>query len=273
MDAKELIKANRLTEARAQLVEEVKGSPSDPGKRTLLAQVLLFYGEWDKAECHLEILAMQNTSAEIGVQVYRNLVSAERERSEVCAGKRRPAFLGTGPAWLDLYFVAREKLKGGELEAAAELYGEVESQSSGLSGTLDGDEFVGFRDADAFLSPFLEVFVHNHYLWLPFELLRELTIPVPKTLLDTLWTPAGITTWEGLTTRCYLPVTYPLPTGQGEDLVRVGKMTDWQELGGGFFSGRGQHVFLVGEEEKGILEIRELKFAFSRGREEDGKNS
>lgn len=272
MDAKELIKANRLTEARSQLIEEVKGSPSDAGKRTLLAQVLLFFGEWDKAERQLEVLAVQNTRAEIGVQVYRNLIAAERERSEVCAGKRRPAFLGTMPSWLDLYFVAREKLKGGEIEEAAELYGEVEAQCSGLSGTLDGSEFTGISDADAFLSPFLEVFIHNHYLWLPFELLRELSIPVPKILLDTLWTPAGITTWEGLTTSCYLPVTYPLPSGEGEDLVRVGKMTDWQELGGGFFSGRGQHVFQIGKEEKGILEIRELKFAFSRGREEDGKN-
>lgn len=273
MDAKELIKANRLTEARSQLIEEVKGSPSDPGKRTLLAQVLLFFGEWDKAERHLDILAMHDTSAEIGVRAYRNLIAAERERSEVCAGKRRPAFLGTMPSWLDLYFAAREKLKDGELEAAAELFGEVEAQSSRLSGTLDGDDFAGFSDGDAFLSPFLEVFVHNRYLWLPFEMLRELTIPVPKTLLDTLWTPAGITTWEGLTARCYLPVTYPLPSGEGEDLVRAGKMTDWRELGGGFFSGRGQHVFLIGEEEKGILEIRELRLASSRGREEDGKDN
>ncbi|NVN91627.1 MAG: hypothetical protein HXX11_13630 [Desulfuromonadales bacterium] len=273
MDAKELIKANRLTEARSRLVEEVKASPTDPGKRTLLAQVLLFFGEWDKAERHLEILAMQSASAEIGVQVYRNLIAAERERSEVHAGKRRPAFLGTTPTWLELYFVAWEKLRGGEDGEADRLFAEVESQTSAASGMLDGREFMGVRDVDAFLALFLEVFVHDHYLWLPFTSLRELSIPVPRTLMDTLWTPAGITTWEGLTTSCYLPVTYHLPAGQGDDLVRLGKMTDWQELGGGFFSGRGQHVFQIGDEEKGILEIRELKFAFSRGREEHEANS
>jgi type VI secretion system protein ImpE len=273
MDAKELIKANRLTEARSRLIEEVKGSPSDPMKRTLLAQVLLFFGEWNKAERHLEILGMQNTRTEIGVQVYRNLISAERERSEVCAGKRRPGFLGTMPTWLDLYFVAWEKLKGGAIEEAVRMYGEIDEQSLDLSGTLDGTEFSGISDADAFLSLFLEVFLHDHYLWLPFTSLRELSIPAPKTLLDTLWTPAGITTWEGLTTSCFLPVTYPLSSGEGDDLVRLGRMTDWQELGGGFSRGRGQHVFLIGEEEKGILEIRELKFAFSRGREENEENS
>jgi type VI secretion system protein ImpE len=273
MDAKVLIKANRLTDARSRLIDEVKGAPNDSRSRTLLAQVLLFLGEWDKAERHLEILAMQSASTEIGVQVYRNLVSAERERSEVCAGKRRPAFLGTAPAWLDLYLTACEKLRGGEIDEADKLFGEVGEHASEASGTLDGCDFTGASDADSLLSRFLEVFVHERYLWLPFTSLRELSIPTPKTLLDTLWTPAAITTWEGLTTSCFLPVTYPLPAGEGDDLVRLGKMTDWQDLGGGYFRGRGQRVLLIGEQEKGILEIRELAFAFTRGREEDEKNN
>jgi len=273
MDAKELIKANRLSEARSRLVEEVKKAPIDSGKRTLLAQALLFFGEWDKAERHLEILAMQSASTEIGVQVYRNLVLAEKERSEVYAGKRRPAFLGTMPTWLDLHLIACEKLRGGEIDGADKLFREIEEKTSDTSGTLDGREFTGVRDADAFLFPFLEVFVHERYLLLPFTSLRELSIPIPKTLLDTLWTPAGITTWEGLTTSCFLPVTYPLAAGEGDDLLRLGKMTDWQDLGGGYYRGRGQHVLQIGEQEKGILEIRELKFAFTRGREEDEKNS
>lgn len=272
MDAKELIKAHRLTEARSRLVEQVKATPSDQGKRTLLAQVLLFFGEWDKAERHLEILAMQSASAEIGVQVYRNLISAERERSEVYAGKRRPAFLGTMPTWLELYLAAWEKLRGGETDQAELQLVEIDSQLPTLSGTLNGHEFTEIRDGDSFLAPFLEVFLHDQYLWLPFTSLRELSLPVPKTLMDTLWTPAGITTWEGLTTSCYLPVTYHLPMGQGDDQVRLGKITDWQELGGGFYRGRGQHLFQVGDEEKGILEIRELNIAVSRGREEHEEN-
>jgi type VI secretion system protein ImpE len=153
------------------------------------------------------------------------------------------------------------------------MFGEIDEQTPELSGTIDGREFTGISDGDAFLSPFLEVFIHDHYLWLPFTSLRELTIPVPAMLLDTLWTTAGITTWEGLTTSCFLPVTYPLSPGEGDDLLRLGRMTDWQDLGGGYFRGRGQHVLQIGEEEKGILEIRELKVAFTRGREENEENS
>ena len=60
MDSRDLIKAGRLSEARKQLIEEVKSSPADSGKRTLLFQVLIFCGEWDKAERHLETVAAQD---------------------------------------------------------------------------------------------------------------------------------------------------------------------------------------------------------------------
>ena len=49
MDSKELIKKGQLGEARAALVNEVKNRPGDPASRTLLFQVLLFCGEWEKA--------------------------------------------------------------------------------------------------------------------------------------------------------------------------------------------------------------------------------
>ena len=261
MNAKELIKAGKLGDARALLVDEVKKAPGEAASRTLLAQVLMFQGEWDKAERHLEILAMRDTRAEIGVQVYRNLIAAERERLEVYAGKRRPAFLGPMPPWLDEYLLAWEKIAAGEFEKTGELLGALEEQLVEVSGTFNGAPFDGLGDQDDFLAPFLELFVHEQYLWLPFSSLRELTIVAPATLMDTLWTPAGITTWEGLTTTCYLPVTYSLPAGEGDDLTRLGKITDWRELGGGFYRGRGQHLLRIGEEEKGILEIRELNLS------------
>ncbi|HAA04476.1 MAG TPA: virulence protein SciE type, partial [Syntrophobacteraceae bacterium] len=46
MEPKELIRAGRLTEARTLLTEAVKASPADMGLRTLLFQVLVFFGEW-----------------------------------------------------------------------------------------------------------------------------------------------------------------------------------------------------------------------------------
>jgi len=260
MDSIELIKANKLSAARTRLIEEVKAAPADSGKRTLLFQVLSFFGEWDKADRHLDILAMQNPRSETGVQVYKNLIAAERERAEVVKGGRRPLFMTPTPPYLDMYFFTWRKVLEGKTDEASTLYEQIESQIPVISGTLDGKEFQGCRDIDTFLSCFLEIFVHNHYLWMPLTSLRELSVTKPRTLLDLLWTPANMTTWEGLTASCYLPAIYPDSSCHDNELVLTGRMTDWKDLGGGFCKGSGQHVFLFGDEEKAILEIRDIQF-------------
>jgi type VI secretion system protein ImpE len=263
MDAKELIRANRLSDARSRLVEDVKASPADAKSRTLLFQVLSFLGEWDKADRHLDILSMGNSLAKTGVQVCKGLISAEREREKVYRGHGRPDFLTIAPPYLEQLFDAREKLDAGCPDTASKLFEKTSSLIPEVSGAVDGKDFTGFRNADTFLSSFLEVFIHDRYLWIPFASLRELTIQEPKTLLDLLWIQASLTTWEGLTTGCYLPVTYPCSHTHENELVCLGKMTVWQDLGGGLCKGGGQHVFSIGNEEKGILEIRDVRFATS----------
>ena len=259
MNAKELIQAGRLKEARQQVVAEVKAAPSDPEKRTLLFQVLAFCGEWDKAETHLDVIAAQDVKAEIGAQIYKGLLAAERER-EAVSTERLPAILPKVPPYLELYLGARRKLEGKRVEEAEALFGQADSQRSRVSGRLDGAPFEDFRDTDAFLEFFLEAMVHGHYVWIPFESLRELSIPAPKTLMDLLWTTARITAENGLVMNCHLPVLYPGSHTHEDDRGKLGRMTDWVSLGGPYFRGVGQHVFRVGEAEKALLEIRELVF-------------
>lgn len=260
MDSKDLIKAGRLTEARKQLIEEVKSAPSDLARRTILFQVLSFYGEWDKAERHLDAIAARDSSAEIGVQVYKNLIHAEKERMDVLQGIRRPSFLTKSPPYLEMYFAAWGKLTEKKIDEASELYNKIEAEHPIISGTIDGKGFSGFRDIDTFLSFFLEAIVHERYIWIPFESLREISIESPKTLFDLLWIRARITIWEGLTTNCYLPILYPESRAHEDDRVKLGRMTDWISLGGPYSKGMGQHVFQIGEEEMAILEIREVLF-------------
>ena len=260
MNPKELIRAGKLSEARRKLVEEVKAAPSDTGNRTLLFQVLSFCAEWDKAERQIDLIAIHDPKAETGVQVYRNLIHAEKERKEVLNRNRYPEFLtGTLP-YLDLYFAAWDKLNAKEIEKAQELYEQINKQRPLISGTVDGKTFSGFRDMDTFLSLFVEAFVHDRYVWFPFESLRELSISTPQTLFDLLWITARITTWEGLTLNCYLPVLYPDTFLNDDDLVKLGRITDWIPLGGDLFQGAGQHVYQAGDEEVAILEIREAIF-------------
>jgi type VI secretion system protein ImpE len=260
MDTKELIRAGRLQEARIRITEEVKASPSDAAKRTLLFQVLVFCGEWDKAERHLEILAERNLQAETGVQVYRNLISAEKKRAEVFQGNGRPSWLTKMPDWLENLFLAREKLSAGSPDEASAILRKIAGQTPAVSGFVDGMAFRKFRDTDDVLAHFLEVFIHDSYLWFPFSSLREISISEPKSQLDLLWVPARIAVKEGLAVGCYLPVLYPDSCRSDDDRVRLGRITDWRELGSGLCQGIGQHVFLAGNEEKPLLEIREILF-------------
>jgi type VI secretion system protein ImpE len=187
-------------------------------------------------------------------------MNAERQRRDVSDGRQLPGFLTATPAYFEPYLAAWEKVKQGKPEEAVGLYDQMEETRPVPRGTLNGKAFAGFNDTDTFLSAFLEVFMHDRYIWIPFEALRELSISVPKTLFDLIWVEARFLTWEGLNAHCYLPVLYPDSCLQEDERIRMGRLTDWVSLGNGFWKGAGQHVFRIGEEEVSILDIRDVVF-------------
>jgi len=268
VNAKDLMAAGRLSEARAQLTAEVKAAPTDAGKRTLLFQVLAFLGEWEKAEKHLDLIGTLSPSSSIGVQAYRDAISAEKERRDVVDRKKVPNFLTDAPSYLDTYFAAWDALASGKTGRATKLYKEVDQRRPPTSGSVKGKSFIGFVDIDTFLSCFLEAIVLDRYVWVPFESLRELVVGPPKTFLDLLWAPAALVTWEGMNVACYLPVCYPGSVTAEDERAKLGRMTDWLSLGGPFCRGVGQHVFTAGREDIPLLEMGEVTFTRSAGKEQ-----
>jgi type VI secretion system protein ImpE len=261
MESKELIRAGKLGEARSQLVAEVRENPGSPATRTLLFQVMTILGEWDKAERHLDVLAAQDVKTEIGVQVYRNLLKMERQRHEIFALGRRPSLLPSTPPYLEMVFQLWERLNSRDIDGASELQEKIDAARPSISGRCNGKPFSGFSDTDAYLAPFVEAMVHDRYVWVPVEFIREILLTAPQTLLETIWAPAHLTTWEGLTLQCSLPVLYPESCRHAADPVKMGRLTEWIHIGGRFSRGVGQHVFQVGDEEIGLLEIREIHFS------------
>jgi len=259
MDSKDIIKAGNLSEARKKLIEEVKRSPADMGKRAFLSHVYAFSGEWEKAERQLDVIIAQEPDKETGVQVYKNLINAEKEREEVSRGAR-PSFLPKMPPYLEIYYVACEKLSEKKIDEASELFAQVEAQVAPVSGTINGKEFTGFRDTDAFCSLFLETMINERYVLIPFESIKELSVSPPKTFVDLLWISAHIVTCDELTLNCYIPVLYQNSSSHDDDRVKLGRMTDWTHLGGAFSRGHGQRVFDIGEEEVAVLEVRDVVF-------------
>ncbi len=263
MEAKELIRAGKLGEARSQLVSEVRDRPGNAATRTLLFQVMALLGEWDKAERHLDVLAAQDVKTEIGVQAYRNLLNMERQRHETFELGRRPPLVPASPPYLELVFLLWESLNQNDIDEASALQDKIDAARPGIAGQCNDKPFTGFSDTDAYLAPFVEAMIHDRYVWIPVECIRELLLPSPRTLLDTIWAPAHITTWEGLTLQCNLPVLYPESCKHAADPIKMGRLTEWVHIGGRFSRGFGQHVFQVGDDELGLLEIREIHFSLA----------
>lgn len=259
MDIKELIKNGQLGEARAALVNEVKNHPADPASRTLFFQVLLFCGEWDKAHRHLDILAELDPQLSLTVAQYQNLLTCERQREAVCAGRELPSYLPEPPAYFHQWQEALQQLRAsGDEQAAAGMQALSETLPV-VSGTINGTEFTGLRNADDTLAHALEIFAHDRYVWVPFEDIRELIVNAPQSLIDLMWIPASLTTWGGLSMNGFLPVLYPLSYQQPDEQVRLGRMTDWLPLGSAGYRGVGQQLFLFGETDIPLLEIREMR--------------
>ena len=259
MDSKELIKNGQLGEARAALVNEVKNRPGDPASRTLLFQVLLFCGEWDKANRHLEILAELDPQLSLTVAQYQNLLTCERQREAVCAGRELPSYLPEPPAYFHQWHTALQGLRDGDDEHAAARMQTLVETLPVVSGTINGQDFTGLRNADDSLAHALEIFAHDRYVWVPFEDIRELTVNAPQSLIDLMWIPASLTTWGGLSMNGFLPVLYPLSYQQPDERVRLARMTDWIPLGTAGYRGVGQQVLLFGETDIPLLEIREMR--------------
>jgi len=273
MEIKELMQAGKLAEARQQLVAAVKASPADLTSRTLLFQVLCYCGEWDKADRHLQAIVAQDSNRGAGVLGYRNLVHAEMERLDVRNKNLNASFLSDPPDYLDLFLLFRENLREKKQDEAGEILAKLDSLRPAISGTVNDTAFEGFCDTDTTLFPFLEVFAHERYLWIPFESMRELSVSQPESLLDLLWIPARVTTWEGLTINCYLPVLYPESFLHEDARIIMGRMTDWTPLVGAYARGLGQHVFEVGGKDMAILEIHDVIFNFPGNKETDEKNN
>lgn len=260
MRAKELLDANQLSAAIAELNQDVKSHPADSRLRTFLFELLCFSGEYDRAERQLDVIGHQNESAGIGVEVYRQLLRADKARQRWFADGLKPTFLLEPPSWVQQQLEACNRLRGHQTAEAKALIQQAASTSPKLQGVVNGKPFTDFRDSDDRLGPVLEVFLRENYVWLPWEQIKKITIPQPKQLRDLLWTPATLEAGDGAAGDVFLPVLYVSSHSEENDQLRLGKITDWRGLGDGLAGGAGQKTFLVDNSELSILEIREIEF-------------
>lgn len=264
MKAKELLDAGHLSEAIEELNREVKAHPTDSRQRIFLFELLCFAGDYARARRQLDVIGTESAAAEAGVQIYRSILTAEEARHRLISDGLRPDFLFPPPAYVLQHLEAINRLRERQPEEARNLLEESANGRPSLPGSIDGQAFADFRDADDLIAPFLELIVHDKYVWLPFDAISRVQIAPPKQLRDLLWIPATVEPRHGRVGEVFVPVLYAGSTEHADDRVKLGRMTDWQTFGDGLALGVGQRLFFADEQERAMLEVRELRFDTGR---------
>jgi type VI secretion system protein ImpE len=258
--AKALYDAGQLGPALEALTREVKANPADQQRRAFLFELLCFAGEWERAGKQLDVIGHQSATSAAGVQVYRNCISAELARRRLFTDGLAPHFLAEPPSYVDLHLEAINRLRAGDADGARETLDRAEELRPALAGSLNGRPFQDFRDYDDFFGPALELIVSDKYVWLPFEQLRSLRAEPPAQLRDLVWVPASIETAER-ELKAFVPALYADSGSHPNDLVRLGRMTDWKQRGEELYMGAGLRLFAVDGEETPVLGLREVEFS------------
>jgi type VI secretion system protein ImpE len=260
MGAKELLDRHDLTAAIIALNDDIKRYPTEARLRTFLFELLCFAGDYERAHRQLDVLGHQNEKAGIGVEIYRNILRAQAARAGFFSQGTKPRFLFDPPEHVALYVDAQDHLRGERVVEARSLYERAGRIQPEVRGRLKGQPFKSFCDSDDRTSGILEVIAGDSYIWIPFDRIRKVVIPQPKHLRDLLWAPATVEIDESPAGEVFLPVLYAGSEMEPDDKVRLGRMTEWRNLGAGLVGGVGQKTFLVDDREVSILEIGELEF-------------
>lgn len=229
MNAQQLYQDGRLSDAIQVLGGNLRHDPTLVRERTFLFELLCFAGEYDRAEKQLDLIAEGSREAALGSLLYRSALHAECVRQEMFLTDRAPS---GAPA------------------------------PQQISGTLNGEPFSSISDADPRIGARLEVYAAGQYTWIPFAQLSTVSAPFPQQLRDLLWIPAMVRPGDAYAGQelgeVMVPALTPLAWQHPSEEVRLGRVTEFQELPSGTVAPIGQKLLRVDGELIPILEIREL---------------
>ena len=261
MNGQAAYQAGHLTQAVAEVTGIVKARPSDTSARTFLFELLCFDGQLDRAEKQLDAIGQLDSKSEWGVQVFRNILNAERSRRRLFSDGVKPQFVLDPPAYIQLHLDAVNRLREGNAAEALSLLERSEEARPELPGTLNGAAFDDLRDCDDVLAPVLEFMVLQDYIWLPFEQIKSIEITAPERPRDLIWAPVRLTTIDNVQRSGYVPALYHRSYEHEEETLKLGRATDWKTFDDGPTVGYGTRTLLAGDDAVGILECRQLEFA------------
>jgi type VI secretion system protein ImpE len=259
-----LFEAGRLADAVAAANASVRQAPADLAPRVLLAELLLFAGNLERADIVLDAGSAVDPRAAVVIAEFRQLLRGELARRQQRRDGRVPEFLGEPTPALAAILRACLAIRTGDLAEAAVLAAQAEAVRPRVTGTMDGVTFDDFRDADDLHAGYFEVLTTTgKYFWIPTERVETIQFEKPKRARDLYWRRAAMSVRNGPDGVVYLPAIYGDDAAKISDELRLGRATDWTEDTAGPVRGVGQRMFLAGQDLVSIMDVTELVFDIS----------
>jgi len=264
-EAGRLFREGNLADALTAANAAVRKTPTDIGARVLLAELLVFAGNIERADVVLDACADLDPTAALVVAEFRQLLRGETARRQLFSEGRVPEFLGEPTAAHRLSLAAVVALRGGDTQEAGKLAAQAEEVRGHANGTVRGGTFDDMRDVDDLLASCFEVITTTgKYFWIAPERVSSLECHPMKRPRDLFWRRATMQVADGPDGEVYLPTIYPPLQGaaaEPSEALRLGRATEWLQVGeSGPMRGLGAVTFVVGEEPKTWLEMGSLKF-------------
>jgi type VI secretion system protein ImpE len=264
-DAGRLFREGNLADALAAATLAVRRAPTDIRSRVLLAELLAFSGNIDRADVILDAAAELEPATAVVVAEFRQLLRGELARRQLFSDGRVPEFLGEPTTAQRSSLAAIVALRNGDAVEAARLAAQAEQDRPHPRGVARGLPFDDMRDADDLLASCFEVITTTgKYFWIAPERVLTLEFHAPKRPRDLFWRRASMQVASGPDGDVYVPVIYPPSKSEAAtmtDALRLGRATDWRSAGdGGPTVGMGAVTIMVGDDALTWLEIDRITF-------------
>jgi len=256
--AEDSFRAGNLAACLQELQGEIRQNSADPKRRIFLAQLLMLLGQWDRAVTQLNVIGEMDSAALPMARAYRAAIECELVRAQVFAGKRSPLVFGDPQPWMALLMSALTAEAQGEYGRAAAVRTQALEEAPATSGSLNGEPFEWIADADQRLGPVFEVLLNGAYYWVPVHRVSKITIEAPADARDLIWIPAQFTWTNEGEAMGFIPARYPGSEAAEDDLIRLARKTEWQEMAPDTFQGIGQRLISTDANEYGLLAVREI---------------
>lgn len=248
--------AMRLSDAEAK----VRAHPAEVKHRWELFQLLCVLGQWERAIQQLQVCARQQPDQVATAHACRDLIRAERSRTKVFSGEQPPDFLFEPPVWVQRLVDALNLSAQGDIESADRVREAALDEAQTVHARFSQGEAEWISDSDSRLGPVCEVITARHYRWLPLADIAKWQVERPGTLLELIWAPCTLTLLDGSAVRGFLPARYPA-SADDDDALRLGRRTNWREIGRTAVIGRGQKTWATSAGDFSVFELARCEFS------------